>query len=209
MALKGNKGGKGGKGVHRPAVARTFSLVALRTVTCVRTRMAQGRMKKVFALCMSCLSTSLSPLSRFTRLHCCSPTDTSTTSSRPSCPHRFCQASADPQARVQRTSVLVRRSLATWPLCSTAQLMCPSSLTRWFLRDDDATPINDPDHESISDFLKTTHENTGWFSVPTVCETSVSQSRGDIALQNENLRKPDLGNLGQAERTGGKRRFCD
>ena len=52
--------------------------------------------------------------------------------------------------------------------------------------DDDATPINDPDHDSISDISKTTHENTGWFGVFTVCETSVSQtSRGDIALQKE------------------------
>ena len=42
--------------------------------------------------------------------------------------------------------------------------------------DDDATPINDPDHDSISHFSKTTHENTGWFGVPT---------RGDSALQKE------------------------
>ena len=52
--------------------------------------------------------------------------------------------------------------------------------------DNDATPINDPDHDSIFDFSKTTHDNTGWFGVPTVCETSVTQiSRGDPALQKE------------------------
>ena len=52
--------------------------------------------------------------------------------------------------------------------------------------DDDATPINDPDHDSISDFSKTAHDNTGWFGVPALCQTSVSQvSRGDIALQKE------------------------
>ena len=52
--------------------------------------------------------------------------------------------------------------------------------------DDDATPMNDPDHDSISDFSKTTHENIGQFHVPTVCETSVSHiSRGDTALQKE------------------------
>ena len=52
--------------------------------------------------------------------------------------------------------------------------------------DDDVTPINDPDHVSIPDFSKATDENTGWFGVPTVCETSVSHiSRGDIALQKE------------------------
>ena len=33
---------------------------------------------------------------------------------------------------------------------------------------------------------KTTHDNTAWFDVPTMCETSVSQiSRGDLALQKE------------------------
>ena len=50
--------------------------------------------------------------------------------------------------------------------------------------DDDVTPINDADHDSTSDFSKTTHENIGWFGVLTVCQTSVSQiSRGEIALQ--------------------------
>ena len=62
----------------------------------------------------------------------------------------------------------------------------PNQLDKMVPADDDATPINDPDHDSISDISKTTHENTGWFGVFTVCETSVSQtSRGDIALQKE------------------------
>ena len=52
--------------------------------------------------------------------------------------------------------------------------------------DDDATPINDPDNDRISEFSKTTLDNTGWFGVPTVCESSVSQiSRGDLGLQKE------------------------
>ena len=52
--------------------------------------------------------------------------------------------------------------------------------------DNDARPINDPDHDSTSDFSKTTHDNTRWFSVPRVCEASVSKiSRGDLALQKE------------------------
>ena len=37
--------------------------------------------------------------------------------------------------------------------------------------DDDPTPINDPDHDSICEFSKTAHENTGWCGVPTVCES--------------------------------------
>ena len=59
----------------------------------------------------------------------------------------------------------------------------PDKMVPW---DDDGTPINDPDHDIISDFSKTTHENIGGVVVPTVCETSISQiSRGDIALQTE------------------------
>ena len=37
--------------------------------------------------------------------------------------------------------------------------------------DDDVTPINDPDHDSICDFSKTAHENTRWFGVLVVCES--------------------------------------
>ena len=44
----------------------------------------------------------------------------------------------------------------------------PNQLDKMVSADDDATPINDPDHDSISDFSKTTHENTGWFGVPAV-----------------------------------------
>ena len=59
----------------------------------------------------------------------------------------------------------------------------PKQLDKMVPADDDATSINDPDHDSASNFSKNTHENTGLFGVPTVCETSVSQfSRGDIVL---------------------------
>ena len=52
--------------------------------------------------------------------------------------------------------------------------------------DGDTTTINDPDHDSISDFSKTTRENTGLFGVPIVLETFVSHvSKGDFALQRE------------------------
>ena len=86
----------------------------------------------------------------------------------------------------------------------------PNQLDKMVPADDDATPINDPDHDSISDISKTTHENTGWFGVFTVCETSVSQtSRGDIALQKKKQRKPASGNRVQTERKRGRRRFCD
>ena len=37
----------------------------------------------------------------------------------------------------------------------------PNLLDKMVPADDDATPMNDPDHDSICDFSKTTHENTG------------------------------------------------
>ena len=62
----------------------------------------------------------------------------------------------------------------------------PNLLHKMVPADDDATPINDPDHDSVSDFSKTTQENSVWFGVPTVCETSVSPiSRGNLALKKE------------------------
>ena len=62
----------------------------------------------------------------------------------------------------------------------------PNLLHKMVPADDDATPINDPDHDRVSDFSKTTHENPGWFGVPTVCVTSVSQiSPGNFALKKE------------------------
>ena len=62
----------------------------------------------------------------------------------------------------------------------------PKQPDQMITADDDATPINDPENDSISDFSKTTNDNTGWFGVTTVCETSASQiSRGDLAFQKE------------------------
>ena len=50
--------------------------------------------------------------------------------------------------------------------------------------DGDTTPSNDPDHDGISDFSRTTHENTGLLGVPAVFATSVSRvSHGNVALQ--------------------------
>ena len=40
--------------------------------------------------------------------------------------------------------------------------------------DGDATPINDPNYDNISDFSKITRENTGMFVVSTMLEASVS-----------------------------------
>ena len=52
--------------------------------------------------------------------------------------------------------------------------------------DGDTTPINDPNHDNISDFSKITRENTEQFGVPLTFETSVSHvSHGESALQRE------------------------
>ena len=52
--------------------------------------------------------------------------------------------------------------------------------------DGDTTPINDPNHDNISNFSKITRENTEQFGVPSIFETSVSHvSHGDFALQRE------------------------
>ena len=77
----------------------------------------------------------------------------------------------------------------------------PKQSDKMITADDDGTPINDPDHDGISDFSKTRLDNTGRFSVPTVCETSVSQiSRGDLALQKESEES-------QTRETEGKQRM--
>ena len=76
--------------------------------------------------------------------------------------------------------------------------------------DGDTTPINDPDHDSISDFSRTTRENTEQFGVPLVLETSVSHvSHGDFALQRESQESMPRENRCKTERKRGKRRFCD
>ena len=45
-----------------------------------------------------------------------------------------CRVYPDLKARVWCTSETVRMTLATWPTCSTPQVMSPASQTRWFLR---------------------------------------------------------------------------
>ena len=70
-------------------------------------------LNKVFAVCMSHISVSLSLSSCVTLHPCCSRTVTSTPRSRP---HRFRRAQPDPKARVKRTTAWAPRSLATWPI---------------------------------------------------------------------------------------------
>ena len=85
----------------------------------------------------------------------------------------------------------------------------PKQLDKITSVDGDTTPITDPDDDSISDFSKTTHENTGLFGVPTVFEVSVSQvSQGGFALQRESKASMPRATVAR-QRERGKRRFCD
>ena len=153
-------------------VARTFCMVALCTTTCVRTRMAQGYEQKLFGWCMGMSFLPISPFSILMSHPC------------PSLLFPYgepCWSAADVFSSCNGDEEFGY-------LAKSARLTGyePKQLDKMVTADDDSTPINDPDHDSISDFSKTTHWNTGWFCFPTVCETSVSQvSRGDIALQHE------------------------
>ena len=84
----------------------------------------------------------------------------------------------------------------------------PKLLDKNICVDDDMTPINDPDHDSISDFSKTTREGTRFVSVPTVCELF---SLSNVSWGNDGLpkEKPASGNRARTERKRGKRTFCD
>ena len=74
--------------------------------------------------------------------------------------------------------------------------------------DDDTTLINDPDH-NISDFSKTTNENTGQFCVHTVFESSVLHvSHWWFCSSERKQRKHAIGKP-LLDRERGKRRFCD
>ena len=97
-----------------------------------------------------------------------------------------CRAVHHPKARVKRTSARTPRSLATWPESGLHTGYEPKEFDKITSVDGDTTPINDPNHNSISDFSKTTRENIGLFRVPTMFETFVSHdSRADFDLQQE------------------------
>ena len=60
--------------------------------------------------------------------------------------------------------------------------------------DDDATPINDPDYDSISDISKTTHENTGWFGVFLQCVKPLFRRLLEVTLLfRKKAKKASLG----------------
>ena len=74
--------------------------------------------------------------------------------------------------------------------------------------DDDATPINDPDRESISDFSK---PHTPALDGPVFLQRAQPLFRRflEVTLLFRKERKPDSGNRGKAEDAVGQRRFCE
>ena len=116
-------------GVRKHTPRRTH--IFLTHFPCVACRHRVHAWLKVFAARMSLLSVSPSPFSCFICRPCCSRTVTSTPRSRL---HLPCRTVPDPKARVKRTSARAARSLATWPVPRTPQVMNPKSSTRLLLQ---------------------------------------------------------------------------
>ena len=79
---------------------------------------------------------------------------------------------SDPISRVNCTSARAARSLATWPIPRTPQVMSPN---------------NDPNFDYISDLLKVTRENTGLFGVSTMLEAYVSPGESKDSMHRETV----------------------
>ena len=107
---------------HSVSHAHFSDTVSLRDVQTSRTRRAQG----VCSAHVKPLHLALSIFSCFIRLLCCSRTVTLTPRSRL---HLPCRTVPDPKARVQRTSARAVRSLASWLIPRTQQVMRPRSST--------------------------------------------------------------------------------
>ena len=158
---------------HTPCRTHIF----LTHFPCVTYRHRVHAWLTVFAVRMSYLSVSPSPFSCFIRLPCCSLTVTSrhtfpTLTTAPSLPN--CSRSESAGQAHFRTG---GGEFGDLPIPRTGDKITSV--------DDDTMLINDPNLDSISDFSKTTRENTGLFGVPTVFEGSVSHvSHGNVALHS-------------------------
>ena len=71
-------------------------------------------------------------------------------------------------------------------------------------------PINDENHDNISDFKKNTRGNTEQLGVPLMFETSVSHvSHGEFFLQIEIRESMHRDTVARRRRDRGKKRSCD
>ena len=123
--------------------------------------------------------------------------------------HSLRRTSPDPKARVKSTSARAARSLATWPIPRTPQVVSPKSSTRSLLQTERRRPSTIRTTIASLTSPKSARESTEQFGVPTMFETCVSHgSYGEFALQREIQESmPRETVAGQRER--GKRRFCD
>ena len=182
---------------YTPGVARTVPLVALHTLRAhcalcrytfqvwVTPRLAQGHVERVCGCFAHVVNLHISLVSPMLRP---SPPTPSLLS-----PHgqRDWSAVSDifsnlPGPKIAGPALADKGEYVSGHLVKSAHLTGyePNSSDSMINADNNATPINDPDNDSISEFSKTTNDNTGWFGVPTVCESSGPQiSRGDLALQ--------------------------
>ena len=182
---------------HSP-VARTFSL---RDIQTSRTRMAQGvysvhvaYLRLAFSTLMFHPPSLLFPHGLFDTTFPSAPSSSSCTRPKSAGQAHF------------RTSAEEFGYLADPTHSTGCEPKLPDKTTSV---DGDTTPIKDPDHDSISDFSKTTRESTGLFGVPTVFEASVSQvSHGGSALQRESKESMPRETVAR-HREKGKTRFCD
>ena len=112
-SLAGTTGGIAGRCNGETSLlthARAHTLLSHAHFLCVTCRYRVHAWPKVFAVCVSHISVSPSPLSCFIHRLCCSRTVTSTPRSRP---HRLRRAFTDRKARVKRTAARAPRRLAT------------------------------------------------------------------------------------------------
>ena len=130
-----------------------------------------------------------------------------TVTSRPTLPtHPSTRSGRTFPAQKRGSSALRTRtsSLATWPRPSSSQVYEPKEFDKITFVHVDTPPINDPDH-NMSDFSKTTRENTGHSVLnPLFCTFLI----GDFALQRES-KESMLRETVARQKKRGKRRFCD
>ena len=157
-------------------------------------------MKNVFVACACRLSWFLSCFARLRLLFLHGHFETNFTDAPV---HTILPNFPGPKARVKRTPHEDEQFgyLATSVLLTGYE---PKEFDKITSVDVDTPPINDPDH-NISDFSKTTSENTGHSVLnPLFCTFLI----GDFALQRESKESMPRETVAR-QRKRGKRRFCD
>ena len=173
---------------------------SLRTSSCVSHTHGSRSWKMMFVACACRLSWFLSCFTRLRLLFLHGHFETNFTDAPV---HTILPNFPGPKARVKRTPHEDEQFgyLATSVLLTGYE---PKEFDKITSVDVDTPPINDPDH-NISDFSKTTSENTGHSVLnPLFCTFLI----GDFALQRESKESMPRETVAR-QRKRGKRRFCD